>query len=129
MLFSEDYLKFKHLLVDETCLLIKAKVESNIKNPGRLEVRITSLSLLAEATEKNASEIHILFSLAHLNKDVITQLSGIIKDNPGNSTLLIKINDLSDRMSIALRPRKLRVDASSVVRAVREIIGAEVRVQ
>src|SRR6185295_8616030 len=47
-LFSEDYLKFKHFLVNDTFLFVRAKVQQRFRDSDLLEVKITSMQLLSE---------------------------------------------------------------------------------
>ena len=127
--FAEEYLKFKHLMVEETCLLFRARVEANRSNPKRLEVRVNGMTLLAEATEKFTKEVQLHFNLANLNPDFIHKIREVIQSNAGQCPLSIKVNDSEENLSVGFRPRKARVNPAGMLRDARDIPGLDVRVQ
>ena len=51
-LYSEDYLKYKHLLEDGMYVFVKARVEQRFDSPDQLVVKINSMILLSDVMEK-----------------------------------------------------------------------------
>jgi DNA polymerase-3 subunit alpha len=128
-LFSEEYLKFKHLLEEGSFVLIKAKVEPNRQNPARMEVRISHMSLLMEALEKYGRNIHLEVELSKLNENLINSIRQVVRSNPGDSTLMLKVTDHDEQLSVSLQPRKAKVNPLGVMNAIKEVEGVEFSVK
>jgi len=116
-LFSEDFLKFKHLLFEGAHVLVQARVVLNRINPNRLDIQVNNIMLLAEASERLAKALNLYISLADLTEELIKELSKIIRNNPGKCDLLIKIKDPEEGYSLEMHPLKHKVNPASVVRA------------
>ncbi len=117
ILFSEDYLKFKHFLLEGSSLFIKAQIQSrNNKNRDQLEVRITSIILLSEVIEKFVGEIRIQVPIKSITKNFTKSLNDSIKKNPGNCKLRFEILDEESNSSIAMPAPKHNVAASSLAK-------------
>jgi DNA polymerase-3 subunit alpha len=120
-LFSEEYLKFKHFLNMDSFVLIKAKIEPNRQNKTRMEIRISHMSLLVDAMEKFAKNIHLSVELPKLNEDLIKQIKKLIKSNPGDSTLMFKIADREDDISISFHPKKAKVNPQGIMAGIADM--------
>jgi DNA polymerase III subunit alpha len=116
-LFSEDFLKFKYLLVEGTYVLIFGRVDVNKRN-NRPEIRIKNMILLAEAMEKYCKSITIMMDLEKLDSDFIKALTKIVKENPGECDMKIRVKDSSDGIYLDLHPRKYHVSPAGFVRAI-----------
>jgi len=46
-LFSEDYLKYQHMVQEGNFIIIKARIEPNRNNPERMEIKVLGITLLA----------------------------------------------------------------------------------
>ncbi len=113
ILFSEDYLKLKHFLVEGSSLYIKALVQTrNNKNRDQLEVRILSMTLLSEVLEKFTSLLTLHLPLSIISKTFIKQMEHSIKRNPGNSKLLFEIADDESNTSVTLPAPRQNVSPS-----------------
>ncbi|MEZ5082671.1 MAG: hypothetical protein R2750_04385 [Bacteroidales bacterium] len=120
ILFSEDYLKMKHFLLEGSSLLIKASiVERKFKN-GQLDIRINSIMLLSEALERNTSKIQLSVSLSALTDDLINSIEGLVKKSKGNCKLNFTINDLEDKTNISLLGTNNLVEPSGFMKGIQE---------
>ncbi|MEZ5149159.1 MAG: DNA polymerase III subunit alpha [Bacteroidales bacterium] len=116
ILFSEDYLKLKHFLVEGSSLLVKAKVtERNFKN-GQLDIRISSIMLLSESMERNTKEILLKLTLDNIDESFIENLEKIIKESPGSCKLRFQVTDLEDNIDVNLPAARLSIGASGFLR-------------
>ncbi len=121
ILFSEDYLKMKHFLVEGQSLLVKAKVtERNYKN-GQLDIRISSIMLLSEAMERNTKEILLKLKLEQISDEFIVQLDKLLKESPGSCKLKFQVSDPEDHIDVNLPAAKLSVGASQFLRGISSI--------
>ncbi|MBM3435035.1 MAG: DNA polymerase III subunit alpha, partial [Bacteroidetes bacterium] len=72
ILFSEDYLRMNHFLVEGSSLLVKANIQPrNSKNRDQLEVRINSLTLISDAIDKFAREVLVQVPLSKITEEFV----------------------------------------------------------
>ncbi len=116
-LFSDDFMRFKYLLVEGTYVLIFGRVEANKKN-NRPEIRIKNMVLLAEAMEKFCKSITLNMELEKLDSSFIKEISKIVRANPGECEMRLRIRDAGEGFYLDLHPRKFRVNPSGFVHAV-----------
>ncbi len=116
ILFSEDYLKMRHFLVEGSSLLVKAKVAPrNNKNRDQVEVRISSIILLSDALEKLTSELVIQIPLAKLTNQYVDELTDIIKKAQGNCALKLQIIDSENAISVDMPSPKYSVAVAQLI--------------
>lgn len=116
-LFADEFMRFKYLLVEDTYVLIFGRVEINKKN-NRPDVRIKNMVLLAEAMEKFCKSISLNIELEKLDSEFIKEMTKIIRANPGECEMKLRIKDAADGMYLDLFPRKFRVNPSGFVHAI-----------
>jgi DNA polymerase-3 subunit alpha len=116
-LFSEDYLKLRHFLVEGNYLLVKARIQNRYNLENHLEIKITNISLLAEAFQNNTREITVLLDSAKVNNNSIKLLKALIAENKGNISLRIKLFDRAENKTIELKARSARVDPTAFIQA------------
>ena len=127
LLFSEDYLRYKHFLNEGNFVFIKARVEPNRNQKTRLELRINNMILLGDALEKYTKSIHLMVELEKLNEDLISNLDQVVRRNPGDCSLSIKVTDKKEDMAISLHARKLKVNPATFLDKAEEMEGVEVK--
>jgi DNA polymerase III subunit alpha len=110
MLFSEDYLKFKHLLVKDNSVFIKAVVRVN-KKSNELETRISQMGLLSELGGTTANNLLLNLPIESLSEKTIDIIKMYIDKYQGNAKLKINLIDSDDRSAVLLESKSFRVDA------------------
>jgi DNA polymerase III subunit alpha len=117
MVFSEDFLKFKHFLEVDAFVYIKARVEARFDAPDQLNLRIQAVSLLQEVFEKFAKSITVTVSLGDVNKESITFLQALAKKSKGKNLLRLLIRDEEEKLYIDLPSKKVHVDGKAMALA------------
>ena len=125
-LFSDEYLRFKHMLVEGTQVYIQARVEAGRNNPGRLDIRINSMILLADLMEKFAKQLVLDIPLKNLDEGYLETLIQAVLSNPGKCNLTLRILDVEEGLSLGLFPRKLKVNPAVLARDFRDMEGLEI---
>lgn len=69
------------------------------------------MELLPSVKEKLIEKLTITVPLPDLNKEMITELTTLIKDSPGNAELFFRVIDPDENMTVDLiaRPVKLSI--------------------
>lgn len=108
-LFSEDYLKMKYMLEEGLALLVTGTVQKRFRDSDQIELKISSMSLLAEAMEKMTKKIVLSISIYDVNTEMIDRLQGAVYEYKGNCPFSVNFMDNLGRISVEL-PSRLRVD-------------------
>jgi DNA polymerase-3 subunit alpha len=125
ILFSEDYLKMKHFLVEGSSLLVKAQiVERKFKN-GQLDIRIAGIMLLSEALERNTSEILVKMPLMSVSPEFIDAVEQLIKQAKGNCKLNFQVTDAEDKSDVTLPAPKTTVAPALFLKGIERFEGVE----
>jgi DNA polymerase-3 subunit alpha len=116
ILFSEEYLKMKHFLVEGNSVLVAARIATRNRHTDTLDIRINKMTLLSEALEKETKEIEIRLNLSAITEDTVNSLSKISTDFPGTCNLKFHIYDGENNISIEMPAPKLKVAPSLFLR-------------
>lgn len=125
-IFSEEFLKFRHYLVEGTYLLIFARVESNRRN-NRMEVRIRNIVLLGEAMNKFCKSVSLSLDLENLTDDLVRKITVHIKANPGECDVRFRVKDGDEGYLLELFPKRLKINPSGLINALAELEEVEYR--
>jgi DNA polymerase-3 subunit alpha len=125
-LFADDFMRFKYLLVEGTYVLIFARIEANKKN-NRPDVKIKNMVLLAEAMEKFCKSISVTVELDKLDSEFIRELIKIVRSNPGECEMNLRIKDAGDNLLLGLHPRKFRINPSGFARSISGLESVEIK--
>jgi DNA polymerase III subunit alpha len=120
-LFSEDYVKFRQYLVKDYFLFVRARVAPRYKQADQLELKINTISLLAEVLKKFVNEITLQIPLDILTDDLIKKIAVHLKKNTGNSKIRFSVHDHVGKVSVELPSRKLKVDSNDFLKAISQI--------
>jgi DNA polymerase III subunit alpha len=105
--FSETYLKFKHLMNPGEFLFIKGDFTSRMQDDKDLFLRIKEMRLLSEVLDYYVKTVSISLNIGktEVNEDLALRLLNLIKTCPGNSRLKVFLRNDEDAMAFTL-PKK-----------------------
>ncbi len=124
-LFSEDYLRFRHLLTEGTAVLIKGQFQKRFRDSEAWEFKITSMMLLAEALEKLTTKILVKVDAYLLDEVLINNLKAIRDENKGSCSLAYEVLDEAEKVTVRLVSR-VPVSPAFAVKVVKNIKEVEV---
>ncbi|MBL7904510.1 MAG: DNA polymerase III subunit alpha [Bacteroidales bacterium] len=104
-MFSEDYLRHKHMLEEGMALMISGTVQKRFRDSDQYEFKIATMSLLSEALEKMTSRITLSMSSYSVSNDLIGKLREAVQENKGNCRLVIDLHDEAARLNVKLQSR------------------------
>ncbi|MDR0896003.1 MAG: DNA polymerase III subunit alpha [Prevotellaceae bacterium] len=110
--FGNDWITYQGYLSERMFLFIRARCQPRQYNPNELELKIASIDLLPDVKEKLIHKITIQIPLELLDSTLITELSTLTREHPGNSELYFRIVDSHDssmNVDFISRPVKLSV--------------------
>ncbi len=127
-MFSEEYLKWKHLLEEGQYVFLKARIESRFDSPDQMTIRVNQVILLAEVMEKFSKEISLTLGLNELTIDTIHKLHQAATLSKGKCRMRIRVHDAEENITIDLPSRKYRVNPKEMIRVLAELSEIHVRV-
>lgn len=127
-MFSEEYLKWKHLMAEGQYVFLKARIEPRFENPDQMAIRIFHVILLAEVMEKCSKVISLTLALGELTPDSIHRLREILKKHKGRCQIRIRVQDPDENITIDLPSRKYKVNPKEMLQALSEMPDIQFRV-
>jgi DNA polymerase-3 subunit alpha len=115
--FGSDYVTFQGYLEEGLFLYINAHCQPKQWKPNELEIKVASIDLLSNVKEKLIEKITIFIPLMSLNAELITELSAITKQNPGETELYFKVTDTDEKVHVDFISRPVKVSVG------KELIG------
>ncbi|MBN3034031.1 MAG: DNA polymerase III subunit alpha [Bacteroidales bacterium] len=119
-LYSEDYLKMRHLLVEGQSLFIRARVQSRNVSSSFLEVRVSQMLLLPDVLERLTENITIQVNLEQIHSGMIDLFCQITHDHPGEARFRFEISDPETSPGISLPSHNRKVNPRLFLEAVKK---------
>lgn len=92
-LFGNDYFEFSKYCRPNTFLLIKGIFQARQYNENITDLKIKSMNPLSEVKDSLIEKMTISLKLMDIQEESIAELSSLIKNNPGNTSLYFRIED------------------------------------
>ena len=120
-LFGDDFINYSKYGHPNICLLIKGKFQPRKYKETILDFRVGSIQPLTDIKDSVVKKISLALPLHELNDKLITELSFLIKNNPGGSSLYFRIEDIDKQLSVSLftENQKLTIN-KDIVRFLKE---------
>ena len=107
--FGNDWIEWRNYLSPGMFLFIRAKCQPRQWKPDELDIKVVSIELLPDVKDKMIEKLLIAIPLASLNGELITELSTLIKANPGNTELYFKVQDADGSLAVDMMSRTVRI--------------------
>jgi DNA polymerase-3 subunit alpha len=105
-LFGKDYIDFGKYGRENMYLFFRARFEPTQYDANRIGLKIISIQQLDEIKNNSVNKLTISLPLHNLDEGIITELSSLIKNNPGNSALYFRIEDAEKQLFVSLAAEK-----------------------
>lgn len=101
--FDEQYMKLRHMMVENTFVFIHGKMERRrFGNTDEHEFKIGQMEILANVREKMSKWLHIKLDLPDINEKFIVELEKLFQNHKGKCRVKFSITDPSDELRIDL---------------------------
>jgi len=116
-IFGEDYLKFKHFLVPNSFLFVRATIQPGWTNKegvtGEPRLKFTDFKLLHDIMDDLCKKITIKIPLQEIKENTVLNLETILKNNPGKQALNFTIWDAKEKIEVSLPSRNTKIHISN----------------
>ena len=114
-LFGKDYINYKNYFVKDCPLLIKGRIQPKYYNQEDFELKVKSMSLLADAKEDIIKSISLDIPLWFINQNTIDRLNDIAEKNKGEILLKFRVIEREDNIAVSMFSRSKRISLSKEV--------------
>lgn len=103
-LFGKDFTDYNKFGYPNMYLFIRGKYQPRQYNKDVLDFRISSIEQMSDVKDHLIKKINIVFPVLELNEEIINEISSLIKNNPGDTSLYFRIEDMEKQLSLSLCP-------------------------
>ncbi|MBT8244622.1 MAG: DNA polymerase III subunit alpha [Winogradskyella sp.] len=116
-IFGEDYLKFRHFLVQNSFLHVQAFVKEGWVNretgkKGEPRIQFNNFQLLHDVMDAYAKKLSIQLNIRDLKEQMITDLQSLFRSHDGNNSLSFLVYDNEEKLKLIMPSRKQKVKIS-----------------
>jgi len=127
-LFKEDYLRFKHLLLDDTIVFLKLRTALRYNTVDQWEPRIQRISLLSDVMDEQAKALIMQIPLDNLTENITPKIVEAIKSNKGTVKVKIELFDFVNNYRVETISAH-KVVCSNAIKQLRNIPGISIKVK
>jgi len=116
-IFGEEYLRFRHFLMKNNFVFVKAYVKEGWANretgkKGDPRLQFNSFQLLHDVMDNYAKKLSIQLNIKEIAEDKIESLKALLQMHPGNQALHFVIYDNADQIKLQMPSRRQKVKVS-----------------
>jgi len=116
-IFGENYLKFRHFLVQNSFVYVRAFVKEGWVNrdtgqKGEPRIQFNNFQLLHDVMDTYAKKLSIQLNIHDLEKNTIAELEDMFRLHQGNHALNFVVYDNEDKLKLNMPSRKQKVKIS-----------------
>jgi DNA polymerase-3 subunit alpha len=128
-LFKEDYLKFRHLLVDDAIVFVKLRAMLRYGTEDQYEPRIQRISLLSDVMDEQAKGLIIQIPLDNLNDTLANSIIDAVKKNKGNVRVKVEWFDFANNYRVETVSSQHKVLCSGAIRQLKLLSGIHIKIK
>jgi DNA polymerase-3 subunit alpha len=126
-LFGEDYGKFKHLLVKESLVFVRARVQSRFANSSDLEIKVIGMEFLKDAADKMVKMVNLKMRLRDVKTGKVDLIESLLKEHQGKTPFKIQIYDQENGVNLAFESMKFKVKVNAqLLEELKELTNGDV---
>ncbi len=111
-LFGEEWGRWNGMLAKGCTVMVTMKCVKRFRDSKFYDLRIQGIEYLQTVKDKRVNRITIDVPSDSVDDTVVTDITTLLSDHPGNTEVFFQIEDASSRRKVLLRAGRLRVDVS-----------------
>ncbi|MCD8185548.1 MAG: DNA polymerase III subunit alpha [Rikenellaceae bacterium] len=112
-LWGKDFEQFRLYFFEQYYLLVRGRVTPKPYNENELEPKINAIMMLADAQENLVKEVMVTLPLHEITPDFTESFARVITENPGKTTLRVRVWDPRNDVSLGMTSRMHKVMISN----------------
>jgi DNA polymerase-3 subunit alpha len=110
--FGEEYLKFKHLMTENTYVLIKGRFEKRFEGAD-IEFRVKFMDMLENLRKNSTKSMDLVWDAMMVNNELVDEMYEKLSMFKGKVPVKITVIDNIEKIRVDLTARQLMVDPSN----------------
>jgi DNA polymerase-3 subunit alpha len=113
-IFGEEYLKYRHFLVSDSFIHVKALVREGwlsreTGKRGEPRLQFTAFQQLQDTLTTSTKKITLRLDVAHMDEQLLKFLENLFKENKGDHNLDMTFYENEDKLKLVTASRKVKV--------------------
>ena len=109
-LFGEEWGKWRGMLLESSTVYITAKSVPRFRGANTYDLRITNIQYMNTVKENSIQKLTIVIDENNVNSQVVTDLTTLVDECPGNTSLYLQIKDAEGNGNVLLRSKGKKVE-------------------
>lgn len=107
--FGNEWVEKKNFFMEGMFLFMRGKCQPRQWKQEEWEVKINTIELLPEVKDNLIEKLTIKVPLSAVNEEMITEISSLVKSNPGKTKLYFYVRDEDGQMYVNLFSRSVEI--------------------
>ena len=108
-MWSEDYLKYRHLITSGQILYLKGTNKLRFNSTDQYEFKVNSVMLLAEVREKLLTQVTFTIRSEQLANGFVNEFKSLLESHKGSAVVRINVIDNSLKLNVSATSTKHRI--------------------
>lgn len=113
MFWNDDYVQYNNYIDNGQQLMIQGVYQEHRFRPGIMEFKIQNIMLLDKVRKVMTKRLTMWVRLEKLDAMMVDYLCTNLRENPGNTELILKVVDEADEMAIGLKTGGQKIDVNN----------------
>lgn len=110
MMWSEDYLKYRHLISMGQMLYLKGMMKPRFNSEDQFELKVNSMMLLADVREKMVTSLAITIKTEKIEKDFVQEFYQLLDHSKGTALLKFNVIDEKQKIVVSATSRRFKIN-------------------
>ncbi|MBP9688896.1 MAG: DNA polymerase III subunit alpha [Bacteroidia bacterium] len=110
MMWSEDYLKYRHLISMGQMLYLKGMMKPRFNSEDQFELKVNSMMLLADVREKMVTSLAITIKTEKIEKDFVQEFYQLLDHSKGTALLKFNVIDEKQKIVVTATSRRFKIN-------------------
>ena len=110
MMWSEDYLKYRHLISMGQMLYLKGMMKPRFNSEDQFELKVNSMMLLADVREKMVTSLAINIKTEKIEKDFVQEFYQLLDHSKGTALLKFNVIDEKQKIVVTATSRRFKIN-------------------
>lgn len=110
MMWSEDYLKYRHLISVGQMLYLKGVMKPRFNSEDQFEFKVNSMMLLADVREKMLTNIQITLKTERIQQGFLQEFYQLLDHSKGNALVKLNVIDEDQKIFVSATSRRFKIN-------------------
>jgi len=110
MMWSEDYLKYKHFISMGQMLFLKGMMKPRFNSEDQFEFKVNSMTLLADVREKMLTSVLVNIKTERVQQHFVQEFFQLLDHSKGNALLKLNIIDEKQKIVVSAASRRFKIN-------------------